>query len=86
MTFLCPEWYIIFQSDGLSKLLKKFKRSFKMTTKPKTTIIVGAGCRGSGYPYYAKLYPDELKVCITDPYLDHGYNWPSFCFLFSILK
>ena len=36
-----------------------------METKPKTAIVVGAGSRGSGYPYYAKLYPDRLKVSIT---------------------
>ena len=35
-----------------------------METEPKTAIVVGAGSRGSGYPYYAKLYPDRLKVSI----------------------
>ncbi|XP_053405261.1 uncharacterized protein LOC123523143 isoform X4 [Mercenaria mercenaria] len=29
---------------------------------PKTTIIVGAGARGHGYPYYAVVFPKQLKV------------------------
>ncbi|XP_053405249.1 putative oxidoreductase YteT isoform X3 [Mercenaria mercenaria] len=29
---------------------------------PKTTIIVGAGSRGHGYPYYAVVFPKQLKV------------------------
>jgi hypothetical protein len=30
---------------------------------PKTAIIVGAGQRGHGYPYYAVVFPKQLKVC-----------------------
>ena len=31
---------------------------------PKTAIIIGAGQRGHVYPYYAAVYPKQLKVYI----------------------
>ncbi|XP_052278432.1 uncharacterized protein LOC127876940 isoform X12 [Dreissena polymorpha] len=35
---------------------------FEMETRPKTGIVVGAGSRGNGYPWYAKEYPDQLQI------------------------
>ena len=29
---------------------------------PKTGIVIGAGCRGHGYSFYAKYHPDQFKV------------------------
>ncbi|WAQ99086.1 UGNO-like protein [Mya arenaria] len=33
-----------------------------MENTPKTAIVVGAGSRGSGYPYYAKVEPNRLTI------------------------
>lgn len=35
---------------------------------PKTGIVIGAGCRGHSYSYYAKYHPNEFKIIgVCDP-------------------